>query len=290
MKNFLLLNIAIFGLIGGGCFVNKRYFLTYLYKRPKIKLDTSIKTLIVSKNMILNNLVNNKVHISLQDENSFSNFFKINAILKSENNIRSIIVPIDSKYMQKQLSQGNIVKNNISLTQDYFDRILPLMNEAEAIDGILFYNWNINYIISYLKYQWGLPLEIYKEIALFYQIIKDKNLKYKYGFMGNSKKYGPRLYDQGNNISSYHISSTLLKYFWKLCDLTFQKNIKLIFVYIPNKQDTVKTEYIKVKKYIKSASDNFKNVYQLDLSEKNIDKKSSVRLKEMINNIIQTKN
>jgi hypothetical protein len=202
------------------------------------KLDNDIKILIIGDSHQMSaldpNVIKNSKNIALDSENYFFTYYKLKYYLSHNPNIKNVILGFSTHNVSKMSSEMFIYHEPTEkqVLERYY-RILDFEGKSRIM------SFRKYFIISVLKYDLGIPLEIYKDDLLM-KILLHRNVdETDYKFIGGfykSEQSNVNMKDIQNKIKEYYyneqmiypgISDLEIEYLNKIVEICSKKGIKV---------------------------------------------------------------
>jgi len=224
------------------------YYLRSLYCIKSndniFKLDDGIRTLIIGDSHTMAaldpDIINKSKNISLDSENYFFTYYKLRYYLFNNSQIKNVILGFSTHNVSKMSSEmffyhGPTEKQEL----DRYYRILDLEGKFRIM------SFRKYFIISVLKYDFGIPLEIYKDDFFLKKVFQKNMNKSDYDFIGGyyrSEKSNVNLEDIKKKIKEYYYNDHMIyqgesqlniEYLNKIIELCAKKGIEVYLYNTP---------------------------------------------------------
>ena len=189
-------------------------------------------------------VIDNAINVATPAENAFYAYHKALFLLKANPQIHTIIMGYAYVSTSKNLEADMFGKNSKSFLNRFF---MLLDNTGREV---IKKPDNKYYIVNLLKYQYGVPLDIFNEIELFVKILLGNIQPEDYQFMGGFQKdmiffkrqpsTDPhdalaRHFYSNNEIAGK--SDITIDYLGRIASMCRDNNINLIFIITPLRED-----------------------------------------------------
>jgi hypothetical protein len=240
-----LIKIALVGLVllGGICLANKMA-LRYVMRDSNFYLGPNVSTIVLGDShpaaAVNPDLLKNSVNLAMPSENYLCSYYKLAKLLKSNKDVRNVVIGFS--YHNFSSHSENLIFNvsdSDSDAQVILGRYFLLL-DSEGVDRVS--RFSKAFVNNLLKYKFGVPLEIYKDIGLYSQLLRHNLSDYPFiGYYYKSSKSNLSVAVMKQKAEMYFPSqgrragkSELMEeYLRKILDLCAGKNINVYLLNSP---------------------------------------------------------
>jgi hypothetical protein len=201
-------------------------------------LGKEIDTLIIGDSHPMSSLdpklIRNSKNIAFDSENYFFTYYKLKRYLSCNSHIRKVILGFSTHNISKMSSEMFIYHEPTE--KQVLERYYSLLDLEGKIRIMSFRKY---FLRSVLKYDIGIPMEIYKSDLLIKRLLRKNTNEADYKFVGGfyrSEKSNVNIEDIHKKIKEYYYDDRMLyagdskfniEYLYRIIDMCSKKNIKV---------------------------------------------------------------